>query len=212
MRLTKFGHAAVRLEKDGQTLVVDPGALTEPEALDGADAVLVTHEHYDHFVEENLRAAAEANPGLRIWTNPDVAKQLDGLGAGRVNAVTHGDTFTAAGFDVEVHGEWHAPIHPELPNSRNIGFVLDDGKLFYPGDAFTLPERKIDTLLLLSHAPWANSTQIFDYARAVGASRAFNTHDALLSDAGRAIVGGFFDTLVPGLAYAKLAIGEPVEI
>ncbi|MGI5458336.1 MBL fold metallo-hydrolase [Streptomyces sp. CA-249302] len=211
MRLTKFGHAAVRVEKDGRTLVIDPGTLSEPEALDGADAVLVTHEHFDHFDEERLRTAAENNPALRIWTNPDVAGRLEGLGAGRVHTVTHGDTFTAAGFDVEVHGEWHAPIHPELPSVHNIGFVVD-GELFYPGDAFTLPERKIGTLLLLSHAPWANSTQIFDYARAVGATRAFNTHDGLLNDAGRGIVGGFFDRLVPGLAYTKLATGESADI
>jgi L-ascorbate metabolism protein UlaG (beta-lactamase superfamily) len=212
VRLTKFGHAAVRLEEGGRRLVIDPGTLSEPEALDGADAVLVTHEHFDHFDAAVLRAAAEANPALRIWTNPDVARQLEGLGAGRVMTVTQGDTFTAAGFEVEVHGEWHAPIHPELPSDRNIGFAIDDGRLFYPGDAFTVPERKVDTLLLLSHAPWANSTQIFDYARAIGAGRAFNTHDGLLNDVGRGIVGGLFTTLVPGMSYAKLAVGESVEI
>lgn len=81
VELTKFGHACVRLEKDGRRLVVDPGGLTGPEALDGADAVLVTHEHFDHFSEELLRRAAAARPGLRIWTNSSVAKRLDGLGA-----------------------------------------------------------------------------------------------------------------------------------
>ena len=45
MRITKFGHACVRLEHGGQALVVDPGSFTEREALDGATAVLVTHEH-----------------------------------------------------------------------------------------------------------------------------------------------------------------------
>ncbi|MEU6375425.1 MBL fold metallo-hydrolase [Streptomyces sp. NPDC046909] len=191
-------------------MVIDPGTLSEPEALDGADAVLVTHEHFDHFDAAVLRAAAEANPALRIWTNPDVARQLEGLGAGRVMAVIRGDTFTAAGFEVEV--QWHAPIHPELPSERNIGFAVDDGKLFYPGDAFTVPERKVDTLLLPSHVPWANSTQIFGFAHAVGAGRAFSTHDRLLNDVGRGIAGGLFATLVPGMSYARLAVGESVEI
>lgn len=44
MRLTKFGHATVRLEKPGQTRVIDPGTRSAPSILDGADAVLVTHE------------------------------------------------------------------------------------------------------------------------------------------------------------------------
>ena len=152
MRLTKLGHACVRLEKDGRTLVLDPGAFTEPEALDGADAVLITHEHFDHFEEGRLRAAAEANPGLRIWTNGAVADQLTGLGEGRVRRVGHGDTFTAEGFEVEVHGEWHAQIHPEIPLVGNVGFLVD-GQVFHPGDALTVPEREVDTLLLPVHAP-----------------------------------------------------------
>ena len=58
MRLTKMGHACVRLEKDGRILVIDPGTLTEPEALDGAEAVLITHEHFDHVELSRLRIAA----------------------------------------------------------------------------------------------------------------------------------------------------------
>ena len=49
MRITKFGHACVRVEYAGTTLVIDPGVFTQPEALTGADAVLITHE-----VEEAL--------------------------------------------------------------------------------------------------------------------------------------------------------------
>ena len=43
MRLTKLGHACVRLEKDGARLVIDPGAWSGPDRLAGAQAVLITH-------------------------------------------------------------------------------------------------------------------------------------------------------------------------
>lgn len=46
--------AAVEVTKDG--------GLTEPQAIEGADAVLVTHEHADHFNEERLRRAMADNP------------------------------------------------------------------------------------------------------------------------------------------------------
>src|SRR6266540_4001154 len=49
MRLVKYTHACVRLERDGAVLVIDPGTFSEREALAGASAVLVTHEHYDHL-------------------------------------------------------------------------------------------------------------------------------------------------------------------
>src|SRR2546425_11556262 len=81
MRLTKMGHACVRLEKDGRILVIDPGTLTEPEALDGAEAVLITHEHPDHVDMDRFRIAAERTPHLEIWTTSALAAQLEGNGA-----------------------------------------------------------------------------------------------------------------------------------
>ena len=61
MRLTKYAHACVRVE-DGGVLVVDPGIFTDPEALAGADAVLVTHEHPDHIDVKALTAAIGGRP------------------------------------------------------------------------------------------------------------------------------------------------------
>ena len=211
MRLTKFGHACVRLEKDGQTLVLDPGVFTEPEALAGAHAVLITHEHVDHFQEARLRAAAEADPELRIWTNGAVADQLTGLGEGRVRRVGHGDTFSAEGFEIEVHGEWHAQIHPDIPLVGNIGFVVD-GELFHPGDALTVPEREVGTLLLPVHAPWSKTGEVIDYARAVGAGQAYALHDALLNDSGLGLVGTLLGALAKDVDYRRLTPGESVEL
>ncbi|MDR3082670.1 MAG: MBL fold metallo-hydrolase, partial [Streptomyces sp.] len=111
MKLTKKSHACIRLEKDGRSLVVDPGMFSEEDAAFGAEAILVTHEHPDHFDEGRLRTALEGNPDAEIWTLKSVAEQLAAAFPGRVHTVGHGDTFTAAGFDVQVHGELHAVIH-----------------------------------------------------------------------------------------------------
>jgi L-ascorbate metabolism protein UlaG (beta-lactamase superfamily) len=56
MRIFKHGHACVRLETHRVALVVDPGMFTAPEAVDGATAVLITHEHADHWTPQTLRA------------------------------------------------------------------------------------------------------------------------------------------------------------
>ncbi|HEY9472779.1 MAG TPA: MBL fold metallo-hydrolase, partial [Mycobacteriales bacterium] len=61
MRITKYTHSCVRLEHDsGGVLVIDPGVWSEPRALRGADAVLVTHEHGDHI--DSLRLAGLGAP------------------------------------------------------------------------------------------------------------------------------------------------------
>ncbi|MER8182472.1 MBL fold metallo-hydrolase [Kitasatospora sp. NPDC094015] len=212
MRLTKLGHACVRIERGGSTVVIDPGMFTEADALRGADAVLITHEHADHFAEDRLRAAVADNPGLRIWANRSVAGTLEGIGA-KVTVVGEGDAFEIDGLDVSVHGEWHAVIHPDIPRVGNIGFLLG-GTLFHPGDALTLPPHPVETLLLPIAGPWAKVSELIDYVREAGPSRALAIHEAVLSDVGRMVHARLLGEGGPGTGaeFAQLAVGEGVDL
>ncbi|GAA2453032.1 MBL fold metallo-hydrolase [Streptomyces pulveraceus] len=204
--LTKKTHSCIRLEKEGRTLVIDPGGFSERDAALGAEALLVTHEHPDHFDEERLRAALEADPATEIWTLRSVADRLSAAFPGRVHTVGHGDTFTAAGFDVQVHGELHAVIHPDIPRITNIGFLVD-GSVFHPGDALTVPDRPVDTLMLPVMAPWNKISEVIDYVREVGPRRAIDIHDALLTDLARPIYDGQIGSL-GGADHDRLAPGD----
>lgn len=179
----------------------------------GADAVLITHEHVDHLDTGVVRDALERERGLELWTNTTVAAQFADLG-GRVHAVGHGDTFTVAGFEIHVHGHDHAPIHPDLPVVPNIGFAVD-GKLFHPGDAFTIPDEPVETLLLPISAPWLKSSEMFDYARAVQPKISYAIHDELLNANGIGLIGQLAAILLGGAGqagYARLEPGTTVEI
>ncbi|GAA3007083.1 MBL fold metallo-hydrolase [Streptomyces fulvorobeus] len=210
LTLTKKAHSCIRLEREGRAVVIDPGGFSESDAVGGADAVLVTHEHPDHFDEARLRAALEADPALEIWTLRSVAEQLSAAFPGRVRTVGHGDTFTAAGFDVEVHGELHAVIHPDLPRVTNIGFMVD-GSVFHPGDALTVPDRQVDTLLLPVMAPWNKISEVIDYVREVRPRRAIDIHDALLTDLARPIYDSQIGKL-GGTDHGRLAPGGSAEL
>jgi L-ascorbate metabolism protein UlaG (beta-lactamase superfamily) len=200
MRITKFGHACVRLEYDGQVLVLDPGGFTEPEAVDGATAVLITHEHPDHlratdapiYTIEAVRAAiAESDQGV----------------AERVQVVEPGRQLDA-GLPVSVVGELHAVIHADLPRLHNSGYLVDVGgtRVFHPGDALTVPDDPVDVLLLPVHAPWSKISEVIDFARAVGARRSVAVHDGLLNDTGLTVVGNNLGRLVEG--YQRLEPGS----
>ena len=212
MELTKQGHACVVLSNGDQRIVVDPGAFTDAAALDGATAVLITHEHPDHFEPQRLRTALDADPSLEVWTNKSVAAQLEGLGS-RVHVVGHGDAVSVAGLDVHVHGELHAEIHRDIPRIANVGFLIG-GLVFHPGDALTVPDEPVATLLLPLHAPWSKVAEVIDYVRAVDADQAYAVHDALLSDTGLGVVGGLLGAKGPGTPtpYSRLAPGDSVEL
>jgi L-ascorbate metabolism protein UlaG (beta-lactamase superfamily) len=212
MQLTKLGHACVRLEKDGGVLVIDPGAFSGDNALDGADAVLVTHEHFDHVVPDALRAALAARPGLRLWAPAAVTEQFAEFGD-RATAVAHGGEFTAAGFGVHVYGSEHAVIHPDISTCANVGFLVD-GEVFHPGDSWTVPQESAATLLLPGSGPWHSTSQMIDYARAVAPRRGFIIHEALLSETGLGVLDMFI-----GMAggphdakYTRLEPGTSVDL
>ena len=211
LTFTKKSHACVRLEKDGQVLVVDPGGFTEEDAAVGADAILVTHEHPDHFDEGRLRAALEARPGAQIWTLRSVAEQISAAFPGRVHTVGHGDTFTAAGFDVQVHGELHAVIHPDIPRITNVGYLLDGGAVFHPGDALTVPGQPVETLMLPVMAPWNKISEVIDYVREVRPERAYDIHDALLTDLARPVYDRQIGAL-GGTDHRRLTPGDTVRL
>jgi L-ascorbate metabolism protein UlaG (beta-lactamase superfamily) len=192
MRITKFGHACVRLEAESSAggkavVVLDPGAFTEPEAVDGATAVLITHEHPDHYLADTLRRT-----DAPVFTIAAVAEKIREEApdvAERITVVKPGQKFDP-GVPTKVVGEQHAVIHPELPRFDNSGYLLDLGDItvFHPGDALTVPKEEVDLLLLPVSAPWLKVSECIDYARDVGAQRSLGIHDAIYSEIGHGIV------------------------
>ena len=174
--MIKYTHACVRLEDDGKVLVIDPGTFSEPEALDGVTDVLVTHEHADHIDVDRLRDVH----GLRIFTNAQLAAQLEGF---HVTTVAVGQTFTAAGFEVKAVGGHHAEIFDGLPGCANIGFIVND-LVYHPGDSLFVPDQDIEHLLVPSSGPWLKLGEALGFVRAVRPRRAYPIHEVMLSETG----------------------------
>jgi L-ascorbate metabolism protein UlaG (beta-lactamase superfamily) len=212
MELTKYGHSCIRVDEGERSLAIDPGVFSDvPEALDGASAVLITHEHPDHIDVDTLRLAASRDSRMRIFAPAPVAKMLEDLGE-QVVTVAAGETFDAGGFPVRTFGGQHALIHPSIPVA-NLGYLIED-TVYHPGDSLIVPPVPVAALFVPVHAPWSKISEVIDFVVSVRAPVAVGIHDALLTDAGRSLVEGHLTRFGDehGVEYRALATGDPLAL
>ncbi|NES14383.1 MULTISPECIES: MBL fold metallo-hydrolase [Micromonospora] len=208
MQVTKYAHSCLRIEHDGGVLVVDPGVYSEPAALDGADAVLITHEHPDHVNVEALTRALERRP-MPVRGPASLAGVL-GDAAEALTVVAPGESFTAAGVPVRAYGGRHAVIHPDIPVIPNLGYLVND-VVYHPGDSLVVPDDvQVDTLFAPIHAPWNKFSEVVDFIRAVAPRRAYALHDGLLNANGLGVLNRQY-TAMSNTDYRRLEPGTRID-
>ena len=211
MKITKYEHACLVLEKQGQRIVIDPGFYTRPMSdLNEVQAIVITHMHDDHCFEEQLDRILIKNPNAKIYGTDEVCKRLSSY---QTIAVHHGDFYKEGDFTLEFFGDMHAEIHRSIPLIQNCG-VLVDSELYYPGDSFTQPDRAVNMLACPSSAPWLKISEVMDFVAAVKPKRCFATHNAHLSDLGHELNNGRIKQVVEanGGTFEFLAAGETTNL
>lgn len=189
MHIKKFRHACLVLEKDGQSLVIDPGEWSTdfvvPENVVG---VIVTHGHGDHFFPEKLREILVKNPDAKVYAHADVVAKTADL---PVIAVSANETKQIENFIVQFTGGEHARVFPDKPVCANLGVIIENGELYYPGDSLVTPNIPIITLALPVSAPWLKLSEALDFFTAVHPKVVIPTHNALLSTEGQAVTNSW---------------------
>lgn len=213
MRVTKFEHSALAIDESGQTLVIDPGAFTRPlGSLTSVAAIVITHEHPDHWTAAQLESLLDSNPEARILGPLGVATAAGKAGF-TVETVADGDTVEVGPFTLRFAGTTHAVIHSSLPTIDNTG-VLVNGTLFHPGDSFTVPEFPVAVLATPVGAPWLKIGEAIDYVTAVAPGSILPIHEATLSDVGFAMHADRLKAAVEGVGGTStvVAAGESIEL
>lgn len=207
MKLAKHAHACVVISSETASIAIDPGTFT-PDArtvLGFVDAVLITHDHFDHFDQEAVAAATSERPGLRVYAPAEVAAKLP---EESVTTVRGGDRFSVGDIAVQVFGGQHAQIHADIPQIDDVGYLVAKA-VFHPGDAYLVPGVPVDTLLLPTSGPWTKLSDAADYIRAVHPCRVVQIHELMLSELGQKSVANFLG--IDGLTHSPFVILQPGE-
>jgi L-ascorbate metabolism protein UlaG (beta-lactamase superfamily) len=135
-RFTWYRQSAYRWKDEDVTIYIDPWGINDPEP---ADAVFITHAHFDHFNMEDIeKVKADAT---KFFAPEDVAAEL----SGDVVPVKPGDEVqfgAISGTTVPAYNivEGREGNHPKANNW--VGYVLDLGgtRYYHAGDTDHVPE------------------------------------------------------------------------
>ncbi len=185
--ITRYSHSCVRIESRGAVLVIDPGVWSEPEAIVGADAVLLTHEHVDH-INQQLLAALE----VPIFI-PDHSNISDPT----YSRVQLGSTFTAGGFTIEAVGGVHARVTPDQIPCANLGYIINS-VMYHPGDSLHVPDRPatdpaFEVLFAPMQASWLKTIEVIDFINKIAARRTIGVHDGQMNERGRHVITNWLE-------------------
>ncbi len=179
MKIKKLGHCCLVAEVNGKRVMTDPGSYSTLQNDEkNVDLIVITHEHSDHLHIESLKTILKNNPEVKIVTNSSVGKLLSVEGIS-FDVLEEGNSGEYMGVYLEAHGNMHHEIYKEFGLVQNTGYFIGHD-LFYPGDAFINPNKKVDVLALPIAGPWMYLKEAIEYAFELKPRICFPVHDGMI--------------------------------
>ncbi len=211
MRITKYEHACFTVSIGDKKLIVDPGSFTVPLPDENhVVAVVVTHEHADHWTPEHLARIKSNSPDAKFFGPAGVAAAATDFDFAVVKG---GQKVEVEPFTLEFFGEKHAQIHSSIPLVDNVGVLINDS-VYYPGDSFTQGPEGVDLLAVPASAPWLKIGEVMDYVAEAKPKRSFATHDMINSVIGNGMAAQRITAVTQqgGGEFVALSPGESIEL
>ncbi|MCD6535580.1 MAG: MBL fold metallo-hydrolase [Thaumarchaeota archaeon] len=145
VEISWLGHAAFLITHEDTRYYLDPFKI-KPKG--GADAVLITHEHFDHLSIEDLRKIVK--PETEIVAPESCKENLRAFGMGIVRLVKPGESLEVKNAKIETIpayniNKFRAPgvvYHPK--EQGGVGYIIEVGgiRIYHAGDTDFIPEMK----------------------------------------------------------------------
>ncbi|MFW9853110.1 MAG: MBL fold metallo-hydrolase [Candidatus Thorarchaeota archaeon] len=154
IHLNLLYNAGIMIEAKGVRIYIDPINLPDNYSELPADAILITHEHGDHYQSTMITMLKKDNTKIVFPEIMDVYISLfDGIG------VLPGDEFKVGPIDVScfymytIAPEGYTSSHPRENNYTSYIIDIDGFTIFHAGDSYNIEEYQqlkglIDVALL----------------------------------------------------------------
>jgi len=144
IRIYWLGHDGFRIESD-RTLYIDPFRITSRKK---ADAVFITHEHYDHCSPDDIKKIATSN--TTIVAIPLAEPALKGIKVKEIKLVKPGDEVEVNGIKAVVFPAYNinkfrspgVPFHPKQDGKVSYLLNIKGVRIYHAGDSDFVPEMK----------------------------------------------------------------------
>ena len=187
MKITKYIHSCLLLEKDDDKILFDPGLFSfaegkiKPTQFKDLTAIILTHCHPDHIDDESLRQIIENNPNADVLANKEIQSKLAEKDI-KIEKFEIGTRQTGSFMVEAVDAPHEKLLADEIP--QNTAYIVDDVFL-HPGDSLAeslYAKKNTRVLALPLMAPWETELQTFEFAKKMSPRQVVPIHDGYAKD------------------------------
>jgi len=139
-----LGHSGVLIKSHNKNLIIDPYQISEINNENKADAVLITHSHYDHCSIEDIQKVVK--PGCIIICPADCQSKITRLTEQQIelNIVHPGDSANINSIKIGVVPAYNPdkPYHPKEEEWCGYVIKINGTIIYHAGDTDKIPEMQ----------------------------------------------------------------------
>jgi L-ascorbate metabolism protein UlaG (beta-lactamase superfamily) len=146
VKITWLGHDGFKIEEGGQTLVIDPFKLSHDSK---ADYVLISHEHFDHCHDEDLKRVVRSD--TVVVAIPACKEEISKVNPKEIKFVKPGDRVKLGNFEIQAVPAYNVnkfsspgkPYHPKA--DQKVGYIVKTKggmTIYHTGDSDLIPEME----------------------------------------------------------------------